>query len=76
MNVEFFHIHQTVRHRINISLWSKTILDKNSRSKWRRAVVDVIRLYCKFLTNFIDKPINFFIYRYRAINENKKAIKE
>ena len=28
------------------------------------------------LVNFIDKPINFFIYRYRAINENKKAIKE
>ena len=63
MNVELFHIHQTVSHRINVLLWAKSILDKNPMSKWRRAVVDVIRLYCKFLINFIDKPINFFIYR-------------
>lgn len=71
MNIELIHIYQTARHRARVQLWAKSILDKNSRSKWRRAVVDVVRFYTKFLANFVDRPINWAIYKYRTVKENK-----
>jgi len=71
MNIELIHIYQTARHRARVLLWAKSILDVNSRSKWRRAVVDVVRFYAKFLANFVDRPINWAIYKYRAVKGSK-----
>lgn len=71
MNIELIHIYQTARHRARVQLWAKSILDKNSRSKWRRVVVDVVSFYAKFLANFVDRPINWAIYKYRTVKGNK-----
>lgn len=39
----------TARHRCDILLKAKKVLDKNPRSKFRRLVVDLICAYCAVL---------------------------